>query len=174
MLHTLSILQFWTYTVPAHTEHRHTHTHLEHTHYYKDCYGYDELMVVRPIFTLCEPHSDASLRMQCSVWLPQTILLVCSVIRHPNCGIPTYACGYYLYCIQEVQRRFPDGLPQLDPVQDMNIRDDDFRSIIRVSRILAYYQVIALYPDTQGVLSLPLGVCLYHPQLWLLVTILSL
>ena len=44
---------------------------------------------------------------------------------------------YYLHCIQEVQRRFPDGLPQLDPVQDMNIRDDDFKSIIRVSQILA-------------------------------------
>ena len=60
--------------------------------------------------------------------------------QHLNCGITTHTCecgAMYLHCIQEVQRRFPDGLPQLDPVQDMNIRDDDFKSIIRVSRILA-------------------------------------
>ena len=78
--------------------------------------------------------------MQCSVSLSQAILLVCSVIQHLNCGMTTYTCecgAVYLHCIQEVQRRFPDGLPQLDPVQDMNIRDDDFKSIIRVSQILA-------------------------------------
>jgi ATP-dependent RNA helicase DOB1 len=33
--------------------------------------------------------------------------------------------------IQEVQRRFPDGLPLLDPVQDMNIKDDQFKNVIK-------------------------------------------
>lgn len=33
--------------------------------------------------------------------------------------------------IQEVQKRFPDGPPLLDPIQDMNIRDDSFKSLVR-------------------------------------------
>ena len=38
---------------------------------------------------------------------------------------------------QEVQRRFPDGLPMLDPIEDMGIKDDGLKSVIRVSAIKA-------------------------------------
>ena len=34
--------------------------------------------------------------------------------------------------IQEVIRRFPDGVPLLDPIEDMNIKDEQFKKIIRV------------------------------------------
>jgi ATP-dependent RNA helicase DOB1 len=35
--------------------------------------------------------------------------------------------------IQEVQKRFPDGVPLLDPVEHMNIRDETFKKLIQVS-----------------------------------------
>jgi len=34
--------------------------------------------------------------------------------------------------LQEVIRRFPDGVPPLDPIEDMNIKDDQFKKVIRV------------------------------------------
>eukprot|EP00112_Aurelia_sp_Birch-Aquarium-sp1_P005103 Seg158.5 transcript_id=Seg158.5/GoldUCD/mRNA.D3Y31 product="Exosome RNA helicase MTR4" protein_id=Seg158.5/GoldUCD/D3Y31 len=33
--------------------------------------------------------------------------------------------------IQEVKRRFPDGYPLLDPIEDMNIKDDQLKKIVR-------------------------------------------
>ena len=33
--------------------------------------------------------------------------------------------------LQEVQKRFPDGLPLLDPVEDMNIKDENLKKIVR-------------------------------------------
>ncbi|TFY60200.1 hypothetical protein EVJ58_g5300 [Rhodofomes roseus] len=33
--------------------------------------------------------------------------------------------------VQEVQRRFPDGVPLLDPVQDMEIKDDKFKALVK-------------------------------------------
>lgn len=33
--------------------------------------------------------------------------------------------------VKEVQRRFPDGLPMLDPIEDMGIKDDGLKSVIR-------------------------------------------
>ena len=34
--------------------------------------------------------------------------------------------------VQEVKKRFPDGLPQLDPVKDMHISDEGFKKIVQV------------------------------------------
>ena len=34
--------------------------------------------------------------------------------------------------IEEVKKRFPDGLPLLNPVKDMHISDDEFRKIVQV------------------------------------------
>ena len=34
--------------------------------------------------------------------------------------------------IEEVQKRFPDGLPLLNPVKDMHISDDEFRKVVQV------------------------------------------
>lgn len=34
---------------------------------------------------------------------------------------------------KEVKSRFPDGLPLLDPIEDMGIKDDGLKSVIRVS-----------------------------------------
>lgn len=33
--------------------------------------------------------------------------------------------------LKEVQKRFPDGLPMLDPIEDMNIKDDGLKKIVR-------------------------------------------
>lgn len=40
--------------------------------------------------------------------------------------------------VQEVQRRFPDGIPLLDPVQDMGITDDKFKDLVKVRPSLRY------------------------------------
>ena len=33
--------------------------------------------------------------------------------------------------LKEVEKRFPDGLPALDPIEDMKIRDSKFEEIVR-------------------------------------------
>jgi len=33
--------------------------------------------------------------------------------------------------IQEVRKRFPDGVPSLDPIEDMNIKDDSLKKVVR-------------------------------------------
>ncbi|KAG0244204.1 ATP-dependent RNA helicase mtr4 [Actinomortierella wolfii] len=38
--------------------------------------------------------------------------------------------------VQELQRRFPDGVPLLDPVENMGIKDDEFKSVIRKIEVL--------------------------------------
>lgn len=35
--------------------------------------------------------------------------------------------------LEEVQRRFPDGIALLDPIENMNIRDESFKKLMRVS-----------------------------------------
>lgn len=37
--------------------------------------------------------------------------------------------------IREVKKRFPDGIPVLDPIENMNITDDSFKKLLRVSPI---------------------------------------
>ena len=32
-----------------------------------------------------------------------------------------------------MKRRFPDGLPLLDPIEDMGIKDNGLRTVVRVS-----------------------------------------
>lgn len=38
--------------------------------------------------------------------------------------------------LKEVKVRFPDGLPLLDPIEDMGIKDDGLKSVIRVRMFL--------------------------------------
>ena len=33
---------------------------------------------------------------------------------------------------EEVKRRFPDGVPCLDPIKNMGIKDESFRNLIKV------------------------------------------
>ena len=34
--------------------------------------------------------------------------------------------------LQEVQKRFPDGIPLLDPIEDMGIKDKGLKEVIKV------------------------------------------
>ena len=38
--------------------------------------------------------------------------------------------------VKEVQRRFPEAVPLLDPIQDMNITDDSFKKIVKKVQML--------------------------------------
>jgi ATP-dependent RNA helicase DOB1 len=38
----------------------------------------------------------------------------------------------------EVQKRFPDGIPLLDPIENMRIEKDSFKRLLRVSKIAAF------------------------------------
>ncbi|KAJ5112268.1 rRNA-processing arch domain-containing protein [Penicillium argentinense] len=40
--------------------------------------------------------------------------------------------------LDECQRRFPDGLPQIDPIEDMKIQDDSFKKLLRVGPRFLY------------------------------------
>lgn len=35
------------------------------------------------------------------------------------------------FCLQEVQKRFPDGVPLLDPIDDMGIKDPALKKVIQ-------------------------------------------
>lgn len=39
--------------------------------------------------------------------------------------------------VDEVKKRFPDGIPQLDPIENMGITDDSFKKLLRVSSSLS-------------------------------------
>ncbi|KAG4217686.1 hypothetical protein PC116_g33834, partial [Phytophthora cactorum] len=41
-----------------------------------------------------------------------------------------------LKALKEVERRFPDGLPILDPIENMNITDDSFKKLLRKIEVL--------------------------------------
>ncbi|KAI0020384.1 rRNA-processing arch domain-containing protein [Xylariomycetidae sp. FL0641] len=41
-----------------------------------------------------------------------------------------------LKSLNEVERRFPDGLPVLDPIENMNITDDSFKKLLRKIEVL--------------------------------------
>lgn len=49
--------------------------------------------------------------------------------------------------LQEVEKRFPDGLPLLDPIEDMGIKDRTLGDTIKVgkSSVLFDYMVIVNY-----------------------------
>ncbi|OTB03521.1 hypothetical protein M426DRAFT_60171 [Hypoxylon sp. CI-4A] len=41
-----------------------------------------------------------------------------------------------LKSLKEVERRFPDGMPVLDPIENMNITDDSFKKLLRKIEVL--------------------------------------
>ena len=40
--------------------------------------------------------------------------------------------------LSEVKKRFPDGIAILDPIENMNIKDDSFKRLLRVSFIITH------------------------------------
>ena len=65
------------------------------------------------------------------------LMLRCKGSRKRVLAINTKQILTMVFFQQEVQRRFPDGLPMLDPIEDMGIKDDGLKSVIRVSAIKA-------------------------------------
>lgn len=57
--------------------------------------------------------------------------------------------------LKEVERRFPDGLPILDPMENMNITDDSFKALLRKIEVLE-----------SRLLSNPLHGSPLLPELW--------
>ncbi len=45
---------------------------------------------------------------------------------------------FYIFIFQEVKKRFPDGLPLLDPIEDMNIKDEQLKKIVRKIEVLEH------------------------------------
>lgn len=41
--------------------------------------------------------------------------------------------------IEQIKKRFPDGLPLLDPMEDMGIKDDSFKKILRVRKCFSLF-----------------------------------
>jgi len=59
---------------------------------------------------------------------------------------PTDARNGVAKTLQQVNKRFPDGIPLLDPIEDMQIQDEDFKKIIRVLRSLNPHFPHPLHP----------------------------
>lgn len=46
---------------------------------------------------------------------------------------PAEERNHVLKSIMEVKKRFPEGIPQLDPIENMGIKDEGFKKLVRVS-----------------------------------------
>jgi len=42
--------------------------------------------------------------------------------------------------VEEVKRRFPDGVPSLDPIKNMGIKDESFKNLVKVRPTLSSNQ----------------------------------
>jgi ATP-dependent RNA helicase DOB1 len=45
--------------------------------------------------------------------------------------------------VDEVAKRFPDGLALLDPIENMGIKDDSFKKLLRVSPACSYFYYLS-------------------------------
>lgn len=43
--------------------------------------------------------------------------------------------------VKEVIRRFPQGIGLLDPIKDMDVKDEKFMELLKVSTFLSFFQV---------------------------------
>lgn len=57
-------------------------------------------------------------------------------LYHPNDLRPTDNRKSVLKTIQEVKKRFPDGLPLLNPITDMHIEEQSFKDIVKRIEVL--------------------------------------
>ena len=48
------------------------------------------------------------------------------------CHCPGCSWWYPRFVVQEVEKRFPDGLPLLDPIEDMGIKEKGLQEVIKV------------------------------------------
>lgn len=46
-----------------------------------------------------------------------------------------------LKSLQEVQKRFPDGIPLLDPIEDMGIKDKGLKEVVKVRIIYLFINI---------------------------------
>lgn len=67
--------------------------------------------------------------------VPVQMTLICGVsalrVAVPQDLRPAEARQSVYMAIEELERRFPGGLPKLDPIEDMNIDDPDFLKIVK-------------------------------------------
>jgi ATP-dependent RNA helicase DOB1 len=52
--------------------------------------------------------------------------------------------------LAEVQRRFPDGIALLDPIENMNIEDESFKKLLRVSNLFGKHSRKVLNSATEN------------------------
>jgi len=57
-------------------------------------------------------------------------------VAAPGAKSAVLDCILFVTNLQEVQNRFPDGLPPLDPVDDMGIKDRGMMECVRVGGIV--------------------------------------
>ncbi|KAL2630865.1 hypothetical protein R1flu_015551 [Riccia fluitans] len=78
----------------------------------------------------CPPGSRGEMHV-----VPVQMPLICAIsalrVAVPGDLRPAEARQSILLAVQELERRFPDGLPKLDPIADMGIEDEDFVKIVR-------------------------------------------
>lgn len=55
------------------------------------------------------------------------------ILKMPEGESPDATLAHVRRNLQEATKRFPDGVPQLDPIVDMKIKDESFKKLMRVS-----------------------------------------
>ncbi|CAK9224731.1 unnamed protein product [Sphagnum jensenii] len=67
--------------------------------------------------------------------VPVPMQMICAIsalrVSVPNDLRPPEARRIVLMAVQELDRRFPDGVPKLDPIEDMGIEDENLAKIVR-------------------------------------------
>ncbi|KAG0627922.1 hypothetical protein M758_2G238400 [Ceratodon purpureus] len=67
--------------------------------------------------------------------VPVRMPLICAIsalrVAAPHDLRPPEARQSVFMAVQELERRFPDGFPKLDPIEDMGIDDEDFVKIVK-------------------------------------------
>ncbi|XP_065657387.1 exosome RNA helicase MTR4 isoform X2 [Hydra vulgaris] len=78
----------------------------------------------------CKPDEKGEMQV---VPVLSTLLQAVSSIRLylPKDLRPSDARHTVYKSLQEVKKRFPDGVPLLDPIEDMNIKDEELKKIVR-------------------------------------------
>ncbi|BBN07456.1 ATP-dependent RNA helicase DOB1 [Marchantia polymorpha subsp. ruderalis] len=84
----------------------------------------------RPKPRPCPPGAKGEMHV-----VPVQMPLICGIsalrVAVPGDLRPADARQSILLAVQELERRFPDGLPKLDPIADMGIQDEDFVKIVK-------------------------------------------
>lgn len=85
--------------------------------------------------------------MPCEFWCPQVVPVITNLIQAvsavrlyiPQDLRPPDNRQSVSKSLQEVEKRFPDGVPHLDPIEDMSIKEKGLKEVVKVTELSPFY-----------------------------------